>query len=228
VGETGSGKTTTVNLLCRFYQPTGGKILIDGVDYLTRSVGWLRSNIGYVQQEPFVFTGTFKENIKYGKPDATDEEVIAAAKMVDVHDFIMSQPKGYDTYLDDGGGNLSQGQKQLVSFARAIIRNPAILILDEATSSIDTETEAIVQKAIAVLLKGRTSIVIAHRLSTIVNSDRILVMDHGNVVEVGNHKTLMEQKGAYYNLYMNQFKDLSIQEQFDAYKSQIEDKKVKI
>ncbi len=228
VGETGSGKTTTVNLLCRFYQPTGGKILIDGVDYLTRSVGWLRSNIGYVQQEPFVFTGTFKENIKYGKPDATDEEVIAAAKMVDVHDFIMSQPKGYDTYLDDGGGNLSQGQKQLVSFARAIIRNPAILILDEATSSIDTETEAIVQKAIAVLLKGRTSIVIAHRLSTIVNSDRILVMDHGNVVEDGNHKTLMEQKGAYYNLYMNQFKDLSIQEQFDAYKSQIEDKKVKI
>jgi ATP-binding cassette subfamily B protein len=228
VGETGSGKTTTVNLLCRFYQPTGGKILIDGVDYLTRSVGWLRSNIGYVQQEPFVFTGTFKDNIKYGKPDASDEEVIAAAKMVDVHDFIMSQPKGYDTYLDDGGGNLSQGQKQLVSFARAIIRNPAILILDEATSSIDTETEAIVQKAIAVLLKGRTSIVIAHRLSTIVNSDRILVMDHGNVVEDGNHKTLMEKKGAYYNLYMNQFKDLSIQEQFDAYKSQIEDKKVKI
>ena len=228
VGETGSGKTTTVNLLCRFYQPTGGQILIDGVDYLTRSVGWLRSNIGYVQQEPFVFTGTFKDNIKYGKPDATDAEVIAAAKMVDVHDFIMSQPKGYDTYLDDGGGNLSQGQKQLVSFARAIIRNPAILILDEATSSIDTETEAIVQKAIAVLLKGRTSIVIAHRLSTIVNSDRILVMDHGNVVEDGNHKTLMEQKGAYYNLYMNQFKDLSIQEQFDAYKSQIEDKKVKI
>jgi ATP-binding cassette, subfamily B, bacterial len=228
VGETGSGKTTTVNLLCRFYQPTGGQIKIDGVDYLSRSVGWLRSAIGYVQQEPFVFTGTFKDNIRYGKPDASDAEIIAAAKMVDVHDFIMSQPKGYDTYLDDGGGNLSQGQKQLVSFARAIIRNPAILILDEATSSIDTETEAIVQKAIAVLLKGRTSIVIAHRLSTIVNSNRILVMDHGNVIEDGNHKTLMEKKGAYYNLYMNQFKDLSIQEQFDAYKSQIEDKKVKI
>lgn len=228
VGETGSGKTTTVNLLCRFYQPTGGQIKIDGVDYLSRSVGWLRSAIGYVQQEPFVFTGTFKDNIRYGKPDASDAEIIAAAKMVDVHDFIMSQPQGYDTYLDDGGGNLSQGQKQLVSFARAIIRNPAILILDEATSSIDTETEAIVQKAIAVLLKGRTSIVIAHRLSTIVNSDRILVMDHGNVIEDGNHKTLMEKKGAYYNLYMNQFKDLSIQEQFDAYKSQIEDKKVKI
>jgi ATP-binding cassette subfamily B protein len=228
VGETGSGKTTTVNLLCRFYQPTGGQIKIDGVDYLSRSVGWLRSAIGYVQQEPFVFTGTFKDNIRYGKPDASDAEIIAAAKMVDVHDFIMSQPKGYDTYLADGGGNLSQGQKQLVSFARAIIRNPAILILDEATSSIDTETEAIVQKAIAVLLKGRTSIVIAHRLSTIVNSNRILVMDHGNVIEDGNHKTLMEKKGAYYNLYMNQFKDLSIQEQFDAYKSQIEDKKVKI
>lgn len=228
VGETGSGKTTTVNLLCRFYEPTSGEIDIDGVDYLDRSVGWLRSNIGYVQQNPFVFTGSFKDNIRYGKPDATDEEIVAAAKMVDIHDFIIAQPKGYDSLLEDGGGNLSQGQKQLISFARAVIRNPAILILDEATSSIDTETEATVQKATAKLLKGRTSIVIAHRLSTIVNSDRILVIDQGNVVEDGNHKTLMEKKGPYYNLYMNQFRDLSIQEQFEAYQTQIEDKKIKL
>ena len=140
----------------------------------------------------------------------------------------MAQSKGYDTILEDGGGSLSQGQKQLVSFARAIIRNPAILILDEATSSIDTETEAAVQKAIQPLLKGRTSITIAHRLSTIVNSDRILVMDKGNIIEDGNHVSLMEKKGAYYNLYMNQFKDLSIQEQVDTYSSQIEGKGVKI
>jgi ATP-binding cassette subfamily B protein len=228
VGETGSGKTTMVNLICRFYQPTTGHIYVDGVDYLERSLGWLRSNIGYVQQQPFVFSGSFKENIRYGKLDASDEEIIAAAKLVGIHDFIMAQPQGYDTVLSDGGGSLSQGQKQLVSFARAIIRNPSILILDEATSSIDTETEAAVQKAIQPLLKGRTSITIAHRLSTIVNSDRILVMDHGTIIEDGNHKSLMEKKGAYYQLYMNQFKDLSIQEQVDTYTSQIKDKGVKI
>ena len=228
VGETGSGKTTMVNLICRFYEPTKGKIFVDGVDYLDRSLGWLRSNIGYVQQQPFVFSGSFKENIRYGKLNATDDEIIAAAKLVGIHDFIMSQAKGYDTVLEDGGGSLSQGQKQLVSFARAIIRNPAILILDEATSSIDTETEVAVQKAIQPLLKGRTSITIAHRLSTIVNSDRILVMDHGTIIEDGNHVSLMEKKGAYYQLYMNQFKDLSIQEQVDTYSSQIEAKGVKI
>jgi ATP-binding cassette subfamily B protein len=228
VGETGSGKTTMVNLICRFYQPTTGHIYVDGVDYLERSLGWLRSNIGYVQQQPFVFSGSFKENIRYGKLDASDEEIISAAKLVGIHDFIMAQPQGYDTILTDGGGSLSQGQKQLVSFARAIIRNPSILILDEATSSIDTETEAAVQKAIQPLLKGRTSITIAHRLSTIVNSDRILVMDHGTIIEDGNHKALMEKKGAYYQLYMNQFKDLSIQEQVDTYTSQIQDKGVKI
>jgi ATP-binding cassette subfamily B protein len=152
-----------VNLICRFYQPTTGHIYVDGVDYLERSLGWLRSNIGYVQQQPFVFSGSFKENIRYGKLDASDEEIISAAKLVGIHDFIMAQPQGYDTILSDGGGSLSQGQKQLVSFARAIIRNPSILILDEATSSIDTETEAAVQKAIQPLLKGRTSITIAHR-----------------------------------------------------------------
>jgi ATP-binding cassette subfamily B protein len=228
VGETGSGKTTMVNLICRFYEPTTGHIYVDGVDYLDRSLGWLRSNIGYVQQQPFVFSGSYKENIRYGKLDASDEEITAAAKLVGIHDFIMSQPQGYDTILSDGGGSLSQGQKQLVSFARAIIRNPSILILDEATSSIDTETEAAVQKAIQPLLKGRTSITIAHRLSTIVNSDRILVMDHGTIIEDGNHKSLMEKKGAYYQLYMNQFKDLSIQEQVDTYTDQIKAKGVKL
>ncbi|MFA6620222.1 MAG: ABC transporter ATP-binding protein [Bacilli bacterium] len=228
VGETGSGKTTMVNLICRFYQPTTGHIYVDGIDYLERSLGWLRSNIGYVQQQPFVFSGSFKENIRYGKLDATDEEIISAAKLVGIDGFIMAQPHGYDTVLSDGGGSLSQGQKQLVSFARAIIRNPSILILDEATSSIDTETEAAVQKAVQPLLKGRTSITIAHRLSTIVNSDRILVMEQGTIIEDGNHKTLMEKKGAYYQLYMNQFKDLSIQEQVDTYTSQIKDKGVKI
>jgi ATP-binding cassette subfamily B protein len=228
VGETGSGKTTMVNLICRFYVPTQGAILVDGTNYLERSLGWLRSNIGYVQQTPFVFSGSYKDNIRYGKLDASDEEIIAAAKLVGIHDFIMKQPKGYDTVLEDGGGSLSQGQKQLVSFARAIIRNPAILILDEATSSIDTETEAAVQKAIQPLLAGRTSITIAHRLSTIVNSDRILVMDKGTIIEDGNHVSLMEKKGAYYQLYMNQFKDLSIQEQVETYSSQIEGKGVKI
>lgn len=228
VGETGSGKTTMVNLICRFYEPTKGEILIDGVDYLDRSLGYLRSNIGYVQQSPFVFSGTYKDNIRYGKLSATDEEIVRAAKIVGIDDFIMKQPKGYDTYLEDGGGTLSQGQKQLVSFARAIIRNPRILILDEATSSIDTETEAHVQKAMLALLKGRTSITIAHRLSTIVNCDRILVMDSGKILEDGSHVELMNKKGAYYHLYMNQFKDLSVEGQIDLYDNQIEAKGVKL
>lgn len=228
VGETGSGKTTTVNLLCRFYQPTKGQILIDDSDYLNMSLGCLRTSIGYVQQNPFVFSSTYFENIAYGKLDATLEEVRTAAKLVGIDDFIMSQPQGYQTHLEDGGGTLSQGQKQLISFARALIRNPAILILDEATSSIDTETEAQVQKAIETLLKGRTSIVIAHRLSTIVGSDRILVMDSGSIKEDGNHSELMKQKGAYFQLYMNQFKNLAVESQVEAYTSQIEAKGIKI
>lgn len=228
VGETGSGKTTTVNLLCRFYEPSSGVIKVDDVDYLDRSLGWLRSNIGYVQQTPFVFTGTYRENIAYGKPDATMQEIRDAAKLVGIDEFIMSEPNGYDTYLRDGGGQLSQGQKQLISFARAILRDPAILILDEATSSIDTETEKEVQKAIAKLLKGRTSITIAHRLSTIVDCDRILLMDKGSIIEDGSHKELMEKKGAYYSLYMSQFKELSLGEQLDAYDSQIAGKEVKL
>lgn len=228
VGETGSGKTTMVNLLCRFYEPTKGKILIDGIDYRSKSLGWLRSNIGYVQQSPFVFSGTYKENIRYGKLNATDEEIIAAAKLVGIDEFIRKEKNGYDTVLEDGGGSLSQGQKQLISFARALIRNPAILILDEATSSIDTETESQIQNSLMPLLKGRTSITIAHRLSTIVNSDRILVMEHGTIVEDGSHVSLMEKKGVYYGLYMNQFKDLNIEGQLETYKSQILDKGVKI
>jgi ATP-binding cassette subfamily B protein len=228
VGETGSGKTTMANLLCRFYEPTSGTIKVDGVDYLDRSLGWLRSNIGYVQQQPFVFSGTYKDNIRYGKLDATDEEIESAAKIAGIHDFIMSQKNGYDTVLEEGGSGLSQGQKQLISFARAVVRNPRILILDEATSSIDTETEAEVQKAMLRLLKGRTSITIAHRLSTIVHCDRIIVLDHGKIVEDGNHVSLMEKDGVYRHLYMNQFQDLSISSQIDVYGKQIEGKGIKL
>jgi len=221
VGETGSGKSTTVNLLCRFYEPTNGTILIDGVDYQKRSVGWLRSNIGYVQQTPFIFTGTIKENIRYGKLDATDEEIIRAAKIVDLHDFIMTLPDQYETKLSDNGSSLSVGQKQLISFARALIRDPKIMILDEATSSIDTETEATIQKAIKTVLAGRTSIIIAHRLSTIVDSDRILMMVNGVIIEDGNHQELMAKNGAYHRLYMNQFSELHIDEQIETYEKQI-------
>ena len=228
VGETGSGKTTLANLLCRFYEPTGGEILLDGVNYKERSLGWLRSHIGYVQQSPFVFSATYFQNIAYGKLDATMNEVKKAAKVVGIDSFIEKEKDGYNTYLEDGGSSLSQGQRQLVSFARAMIRNPSLLILDEATSSIDTETEEEIQNRIQPLLKGRTSITIAHRLSTIVNSDRILVMEHGNIVEDGNHKELMEKKGYYYNLYMNQFKGMSMGEQIEKYQKQIEDKNIKI
>ncbi len=226
VGETGSGKSTTVNLLCRFYEPTKGKVLIDGVDYKERSVGWIRSNIGYVQQTPFIFKGTVKDNIKYGKHDATDEEIINVCKQLDIHDFIMSLKDGYNTFFKDGGDELSQGQKQLISFARALIRDPAILILDEATSSIDTETEAVIQKSVNKMLEGRTSIIIAHRLSTIVDCNRILVMKDGVIVEDGNHVSLMNKKGYYYELYMNQFKELDVDSQIETYKKQIEGKKI--
>lgn len=221
VGETGSGKSTTVNLLCRFYEPTVGELRIDGADYRTRSVGWLRHHIGYVQQTPFIFSGTIRKNIAYGKLDATDEMIIAASKAVGAHDFIMTLPKGYETILRDGGSELSVGQKQLIAFARAIVRNPTIMILDEATSSIDTETEALIQKAINQTLKGRTSIVIAHRLSTIVDADRILVMSEGLIIEDGNHKQLMAKKGTYHKLYMNQFAELKVEQQISTFDKQI-------
>lgn len=207
VGETGSGKSTLVNLICRFYEPINGEILIDGVDYRQRSIGWLHHNLGYVLQSPHLFSGSVIENIRYGRLDASDEEVIEAAKLVDAHDFIMNLDEGYQTDVGEGGGRLSTGQKQLISFARAIIANPAIFILDEATSSIDTETEVVIQHAIENVLKEKTSFIIAHRLSTIVSCDRILVIKRGNVVEEGTHQELLDMKGYYHTLYTNQFKE---------------------
>jgi len=204
VGETGSGKSTIVNLLCRFYEPTKGEILIDGVDYRERSLLWLQSNIGYVLQSPHLFSGTIKDNIKYGKLNATDEEVEKAAKLVNAHSFIMNMEKGYDSEVGEGGGNLSTGEKQLISFARAIVADPALFVLDEATSSIDTETERMIQNAIEKVLHHRTSFVVAHRLSTIVSSDKILVIKKGKIIEAGSHRELIRRKGYYYNLYTNQ------------------------
>lgn len=205
VGETGSGKSTIVNLACRFYEPTGGTIRIDGTDYTTRSQHWLHSNIGYVLQAPHLFSGTIRDNIRYGKLDATEEEIMEAAKVVHAHDFIMKLEKGYDTEVGEGGGLLSTGEKQLVSFARAIIAKPSLFFLDEATSSIDTESEARIQSAIERVLQRRTSFIVAHRLSTIRNADRILVIEDGEIIEEGTHQTLLEQKGHYYELYTNQF-----------------------
>lgn len=205
VGETGSGKSTIVNLACRFYEPTAGQVMIDGVDYTQMPIAWLQSNLGYVLQTPHLFSGTIKDNIRYGKLNATDEEIIKAAKMVNAHGFISKLENGYDNEVGEGGNRLSTGEKQLVSFARAILANPRIFVLDEATSSIDTETEHIIQDAIQTVLEGRTSFIIAHRLSTIRSADRILVIRDGEVTEQGSHKQLMKQKGYYYRLYTNQF-----------------------
>lgn len=205
VGETGSGKSTIVNILCRFYEPTKGRILIDGEDMRNRSVGWLHSHIGYVLQTPNLFSGTIKDNIRYGRPDAGEEEVIEVAKLIQAHDFIMRMEHGYDSEVGEGGDRLSTGQKQLISFARAILSNPSIVILDEATSSIDTESEKAIQFAIEKLLDGRTSFVVAHRLSTIVNADCIVVLQHGQIIEQGTHAQLMENKGYYYELFTSQY-----------------------
>lgn len=205
VGTTGSGKSTIVNLLCRFYEPTEGVIKIDGKDYKDRSINWLHENLGYVLQTPHLFSGTIRENIAYSKLDATDEEIIKAAKIVNADEFIMNFEKGYNTDVGEGGAKLSVGQRQLISFARAILNDPKILVLDEATSSIDTQTEALIQEGIEKLMKGRTSFVVAHRLSTITNADIILVIKNGEVLEKGNHQELIALKGEYYNLYKNQF-----------------------
>ncbi|MBE5884149.1 MAG: ABC transporter ATP-binding protein [Lachnospiraceae bacterium] len=205
VGPTGAGKTTIVNLISRFYNATDGRVLIDGHDVQEVTIESLRSQLGIMTQDNFLFTGTVKDNIRYGKLDATDEEIIAAAKAVNAHDFIMKLEKGYDTELKERGGGLSIGQKQLLAFARTFVSMPRILILDEATSSIDTKTEILVQQGIETLLKGRTSFVIAHRLSTIQKADRIFVIDKGGILEEGTAAQLLAQKGAYYHLYMSQF-----------------------
>lgn len=205
VGETGSGKSTIVNLICRFYEPTKGEILIDGVDYRERSQLWLQSNLGYVLQSPHLFGGTIRDNIRYGKLEATDQDIERAAKLVNAHNFISKLEKGYDTEVGEGGSRLSTGQKQLISFARAVVADPRLFVLDEATSSIDTETEQMIQNAIQKVLEGRTSFIIAHRLSTIREADRILVVVDGKVIEEGTHHQLIKQQGYYYRLYTNQF-----------------------
>lgn len=208
VGPTGAGKTTIVNLISRFYDIQKGIIRIDGHDIKEVSIESLRQQMGIMTQDNFLFTGTIRENIAYGKLDATDEEIIAAAKAVHAHDFITKLPDGYDTKLEERGGGLSVGQKQLLAFARTMVSMPKILILDEATSSIDTKTELLVQDGIEALLKGRTSFVIAHRLSTIQKADRIFVIDNGGIVEEGNAGELMAKKGAYYKLYTAQLQDV--------------------
>ena len=205
VGPTGSGKSTLVNLICRFYEPTSGEILIDGIDYKERTQEWLHSQLGYVLQTPQLFSGTIRENIRFGYLEATDEQVEAAAKIVGAHDFIMSFDEGYDSKIGENGAGLSTGQKQLISFARALIGDPSILILDEATSSIDMETEHLLQQAIGTLLQDRTSLIIAHRLSTIVGADVILYVKDGKIVEQGDHETLLKRHGEYFRLYMGQF-----------------------
>lgn len=205
VGETGSGKSTIVNLLCRFYEPNDGEILIDNTDYRKRPQIWLHENLGYVLQSPHLFSGTIIDNIKYGNLEADKLDIIKASKLVNAHDFIIKLENGYDTQVGEGGSLLSTGQKQLISFARAVLRNPKIFILDEATSSIDTETEKIIQDTIHKVLKGRTSFIIAHRLSTISNADKILVIKEGKIIESGNHNELLTKKGYYYRLYTNQF-----------------------
>lgn len=205
VGETGSGKSTLVNLLCRFYEPVNGSILIDGRDYREYTQHWLHSRLGYVLQTPLLFTGTIRENIRYGRLDATDLEVERAAREVRAHEFIVGLEGGYDAAVGEGGVLLSTGQKQLISLARALLAKPAIMVLDEATSSIDTETEVLIQYAIERLLTGCTSIVIAHRLSTIRSADRIIVLDKGRIIEDGSHEQLMSLKGSYYRLYSRQF-----------------------
>lgn len=202
VGETGSGKSTIVNLICRFYEPQEGRILIDGIDIRQRSQLWLHSSLGYVLQAPHLFSGTIRENIQYGRLDATEEEIRHAAALVGADTFIEKLKDGYDTQVGEGGGLLSTGQKQLISFARAILADPRIFVLDEATSSIDTESEMQIQSAIETMLSSRTSFVVAHRLSTIRNSDQILVIDSGRILEQGTHLELLAKRGRYYDLYM--------------------------
>ena len=205
VGETGAGKSTLVNLACRFFEPTEGRVLIDGVDYRERSQLWLHSNIGYVLQNPHLFSGTVRDNIRYGCLDATEEEIQEAARKVSADTVVAKLDKGYDSDVGEGGDRLSTGEKQLISFARAVLADPRIFVLDEATSSIDTQTELLIQNAISHLLQNRTSFLIAHRLSTIRQADLILVVREGKIVEQGTHEQLLRQKGYYHSLYNKQF-----------------------
>lgn len=213
VGETGAGKSTLVNLVCRFYEPTSGEILVDGVDLRERSQLWLHSNIGYVLQTPHLFSGTVRDNLKYGRPEASDAEIWQALHTVSADQIIKNLDHGLDSEVGEGGGSLSTGEKQLLSFARALLADPRILVLDEATSSIDTVMEKAIQDAISTVIKGRTSFVIAHRLSTIVEADLILVVKDGKIVERGTHKELLQRKGYYEELYSRQFEALLEEEQ---------------
>lgn len=206
VGETGGGKTTIVNLICRFYEPKKGSIRIGGKDYREYSLHAIQSRIGMVLQTPHLFSGTIRENIRYGRLDATDEEIIEAAKLAGAHDFIVKLKKGYDEEVGEGGNLLSVGQKQLISLARAVLAKPKVFIMDEATSSVDTLTEALIQRGMETMMKGRTSFVIAHRLSTIKRADRILVIEQGKIAEMGSHAELLRKRGKYYSLYTKQFR----------------------
>ena len=216
VGETGAGKSTLVNLVCRFFEPTSGRILIDGRDAKERSQLWLHSNIGYVLQSPHLFSGSVLENLKYGNPDATMEQIQEAVRSVSAEGVIARMEKGYDSDVGEGGDLLSTGEKQLLSFARAILADPRIFVLDEATSSIDTVTEKLIQDAIANLMKGRTSFVIAHRLSTIRQADVILVVKDGKIIEQGSHRELMAKEGAYYHLYTRQFREEAMDQSMET------------
>ncbi len=216
VGETGAGKSTLVNLACRFYEPTAGQVLIDGRDARERSQLWLHSNIGYVLQTPYLFSGTVRDNLRYGRPDASDEEIWEALRMASADFIVNKMEKGLDGEVGEGGGMLSTGEKQLLSIARAILADPRILVLDEATSSVDTVTERAIQDAIATVIRGRTSFVIAHRLSTIVGADVILAVRDGKILEQGTHSELMEKKGYYYQLYTRQYEETASQRAVDS------------